>query len=256
MSVERERLLSIIEFAQHSARLRYKPASTVAAHGTFALYEHEVQGLPGIRLNVNGPESADELWLAVERLHETRPPEVGSTLLSPWVQLTQTPAEEPRLLETVDGASLVAADTDRSVANSPASGTPDSHGEATITLADIEDAAWIRAQFDLYVATKWRPWAEEERRRRKTIRLYSRLFTLKQELEGALVEAQLELVWAVGHGVWNCESANVSYPVVGQLVEVALNPVTAELEIRPRDVDPRIETDWYASVDNHGVADL
>ena len=44
--------------------------------------------------------------------------------------------------------------------------------------------------------------------------------------------------------------------MVGQLVELSLNPVTAEVEIRPRDVDPRIEVDWYASVDNLGVGDL
>ena len=37
---------------------------------------------------------------------------------------------------------------------------------------------------------------------------------------------------------------------------MSLNPVTAEVEIRPRDVDARIEVDWYASVDNPGVADL
>ncbi len=37
---------------------------------------------------------------------------------------------------------------------------------------------------------------------------------------------------------------------------MSLNPETAEVEIRPRDVDARIEVDWYASVDNPGVADL
>ena len=37
---------------------------------------------------------------------------------------------------------------------------------------------------------------------------------------------------------------------------MALNPVTAEIEIRPREVEARIEVDWYASVDNAGVADL
>ena len=48
----------------------------------------------------------------------------------------------------------------------------------------------------------------------------------------------------------------MSYPLVGRLAEVSLNPATAEVEIRPRDVDARIEVDWYASVDNPGVADL
>ena len=99
MSVEKNRLLSLIEFSQQSARLRGKPAATVAAHGLFAQYEHEIQGLPGIRINVNGPESADEIWLVVERLHEMRPPDIASAVLRPWVQITQAPTDEPRLRE-------------------------------------------------------------------------------------------------------------------------------------------------------------
>jgi hypothetical protein len=111
MSIEKDRLLSLIEFSQQSARLRGKPAATVAAHGLFALYEHEIQGLPGIHINVNGPDSEDEIWLTIERLHETRPPDIAGAVLRPWVQMTQAPTEEPRLREATDGASLIAAGT-------------------------------------------------------------------------------------------------------------------------------------------------
>jgi hypothetical protein len=69
MSIEQERLLSLVEFAQQSARLRTTPASTITQHGVFALYEHQVQGLPGITLNA-GNDGEDEIWLIVERLHE------------------------------------------------------------------------------------------------------------------------------------------------------------------------------------------
>ncbi len=256
MIIEKDRLLSLIEFTQQSARLRGKPAATVSAYGLFALYEHELQGLPGIRINVNGPESEDEIWLAVERLHETRPPEIANAALRPWVEMTQAPTEEPRLRDATDGASLIAAGTHCSSTQSPEQGKPAVDPKATIMLSDYKDAPLVRAQFATHVTTKWRPWAEEEKRRRKTIRLYSQLFTLKQQLEGSIVEAQLELVWGVGLGIWNSNGAIVSYPLVGRLVELSLNPVTAEVEIRPRDVDVRIETDWYASVDNPGVADL
>ena len=44
--------------------------------------------------------------------------------------------------------------------------------------------------------------------------------------------------------------------MLGRLVEMSLNPETAEVEIRPRDVDARLEIDWYASVDSPGVAAL
>lgn len=74
MSIERERLISLVEFAQQSARLRSTPASTITQHNLFALYEHQLRGLPGVRLNVNGAETEDEVWLSVERLHERKPP--------------------------------------------------------------------------------------------------------------------------------------------------------------------------------------
>ena len=256
MSVEKTRLLSLIEFSQQSARLRSKPAATVAAHGLFALYEHEIQGLPGIRINVDGPENEAEIWLAVERLREMRPPDIASAVLRPWVQMTQGPTEEPRLREATDGASLIAAGTHCSPASPPDQGKPVVAPETTVMLSSYDRCALVSAQFATYLDTKWRRWAEEEKLRRRTIRLYSQLFTLIQQFEGGIVEAQLELVWGVGLGIWNSHGATVSYPLVGRLAEMSLNPLTAEVEIRPRDADARIEVDWYASVDNTGVADL
>ena len=256
VSLERNRLLSLIDFSQQSARLRGKPAATVATHGLFALYEHEIQGLPGIRINVTGPDGQEEIWLAVERLHETRPPDIATAVLRPWVQMTQGPAEEPLLREATAGASLIAEGTHCSSASAPEQGKPAIAPETTVVLSEYDKSALVKAQFATYLDTKWRPWAEQERLRRKTIHLYSHLFTLKQQLEGGIVEAQLELVWGVGLGIWNYNGTTVSYPLVGRLAEMSLNPVTAEVEIRPRDVDARIEVDWYASVDNLGVTNF
>ncbi|MBI3620993.1 MAG: AAA family ATPase [Nitrospirae bacterium] len=256
MSIERDRLLSLVEFAQQTARIRSKPAANVTEHGLFALYEHQMQGLPGIRVNVNDPESEDEIWLVVKRLHETKPPDITSAVLRPWVQMTQSPNEELKLREAIDGASLIAAGTHCSSEFPLEQGKPAIDPKATVILSDYNKAEQVRAQLAVYLDTRWRPWAEEEKLRRKTIRLYSQLFTLKQQLEGGIVEAQLELVWGVGICIWNCEGSVLSYPMIGRLVEMSLNPVTAELEVRPRDVDARLEIDWYASIDNPGVADL
>ena len=66
-------------------------------------------------------------------------------------------------------------------------------------LSDYEKAALVRAQFATYLATRWRPWAEEEKRRRRTIRLYSQLFTLKQQLEGSIVEDAARARLGRGH---------------------------------------------------------
>jgi very-short-patch-repair endonuclease len=256
MSVQRKRLIELIEFSRQSALLRSKPVASVESHGVFALYEHEIQGLPGIRLNVNGSESEDEIWISVERLHETRPPDVSSAVLRPWIQVAQSPNEEPKLREVADGASLIAAGTHSSSSITSGHSRPVIDPKATITLSEYSQADQIRALFRTYVDTRWRSWAEEEKRRLKTISLYSKLFTLKQQLEGGIVETQLELVWGAGIGIWRSNNYSVCYPLVGRLVEMSLNPVTAEIEIRPRDVDARLEVDWYAAVDNPGVAYL
>ena len=79
---------------------------------------------------------------------------------------------------------------------------------------------------------------------------------MKQQLEGGIVEAQIELVWGVGLGIWSNNGTTLSYPLLTQLSEVSLNSETAAIEIRPRMIEPRLEVDWYVSNDNAGVAEV
>src|SRR5918996_4909991 len=121
MTIEKERLLSLIEYAQQSARLRAKPPSTITQHNQFALYEHQLRDRPGISLNIQKGDGEDEVWLVVKRLHETKPPDVTSEILKPWIAMTNAPEPEPKLKASVDGASLIASGTHRSSASQPVS---------------------------------------------------------------------------------------------------------------------------------------
>jgi very-short-patch-repair endonuclease len=257
--IEKGRLISLVEFVQQSARLRAKPTSTIAQHGQFSIYEHQFRELPGVHLNTGDAESGDEIWLIVERLHEQKPPEIASNILRPWVVLSPSPTEEPKLRESIGGSDLITAGTHRSnkgTASQEDAEKPPIAPDVSVTLGDIPFEAEIRSLFDSYLKIKWRPWSAQESLRRKSIRLYAQLFTLKQQLEGSIVEAQLELAWGVGVGIWKTESETVSYPLITRLAEIALNPFNSQIEVRPRDVDARIELDWYASVDNPGVSEL
>ena len=49
--------------------------------------------------------------------------------------------------------------------------------ETTVMLSDFERGAQVHTAFADYLDSKWRPWADEENSRRKTIRLYAQLFT-------------------------------------------------------------------------------
>jgi very-short-patch-repair endonuclease len=257
--IEKGRLISLVEFVQQSARLRAKPTYTVAQHGQFSIFEHQFRELPGVHLNAGDAESGDEIWLVIERLHEQKPPEITSKILRPWVALSQSPAEEPKLREAVGGSDLISAGTHRSNESTPSredAEKPPITPDASVTLSDFPFEAEIRSLFESYLKTKWKPWSSQESHRRKSIRLYAQLFTLKQQLEGSIVEAQLELAWGVGVGVWKTDTETVSYPLITRLAEIALNPINSQIEVRPRDVDARIELDWYASVDNPGVSEL
>src|SRR5438046_9595287 len=112
--------------------------------------------------------------------------------------------------------------------------SPDS--SSPVMLEDYFRQEDVRAAFRVYLDSKWKPWADEEKQRRETIRLYARLFTLRQQLEGGLVEAPSELVWGVGMGTWDCNGTAVQYPLLTQAVEISLNQDTSALEIVTRDI--------------------
>ena len=155
MSIEKDRLISLIEFAQQSARMRSKPALNVTDHGIFALFEHQVQGLPGVQLDANGTEGDDEVWFSVRRLHETKPPDVTNATLKPWLHLTQNPLEETQLRSSSDSANLppdlLAArrEQGKAVTSPP----------PTVSLSDYDKADEVRTLFSTYLDTQWRPWA-------------------------------------------------------------------------------------------------
>jgi len=106
--LKKERLISLIEFAQQSAKLRSKPVTTAAKHKFFSLHEHELHDLPSIQLDIATNDGRDKIWMSVGRLRETVPPEITDSTLRPWVKTSQDPTEEPRLLQNINGAHLIA----------------------------------------------------------------------------------------------------------------------------------------------------
>ncbi|NLU43151.1 MAG: DUF559 domain-containing protein [Firmicutes bacterium] len=252
LDVHKNRLLQLIDYCRETVTLRSKPVSRVEDHRSLALYEHEVQGLPGIKVNIERDD--DEIWLVVDRLRETKPPEITSALLKPWVNRSDDPSVEPVLRGYADGLLLIEAGTHRRVSDQSQTDKPTVDPLETVRLEDYDRASEVKALFTTYLNSKWRPWAQIEKPRRETIRIYSELFTLVQQLEGSIVESQLEVVWGVGVGVWDVGGIVVRYPTVSRLVEVRLNSDTAQIEVRPRDVEPRLELDWYSSQGNPGVA--
>jgi very-short-patch-repair endonuclease len=251
MPKQNERLSSLIEFAQQSALMRSNPVGDVAKHGIFHEFEQNMLGLPGICLDSSSPLGVDT-WLTIERLQESRAPKPESILLETWLEISNHPGKEPNLRTYVEAqvladiGALPATRHDKAVATS----------EKLVALDAFLQHEVVENHFKTYLENTWKPWAEEEKRRRKTISLYAKLYTLKQQLEGGIVDSQLELVWGTGLAVWDMAGTRVSYPLITQLVELSLDELTMAIGIQPRDVDPCVEIDIYSAADNLGVQNL
>jgi very-short-patch-repair endonuclease len=262
MSLQNERLLALLEYTKQTVLLKKSPTTNIAQCKDFSHTEDRVFQLPGIALNVMDSE-VDEVWLRVERLHETCPPDPTGDQIAAWVELSRDPAKEPTLKSSVLEQTLI----DLGVRPTPLA-LPDALAPVPakalpmVLLADYEgelartNAPSLDDQLKTYVATLWRPWAAKEKKIRKSISFYSELFMLSQKLQGNLVDTALELVWGVGMAAWKLDKCTISYPLLTQSVELSLNDKTMALEIRPSNFQPRLELDIYAALDNPGVAKL
>ena len=238
MTLESERLISLLDFARESVLLRRTPPASITQHNIFSLFEDAVLEQPGLDLD-SLEDDDNEIWLSVQRLSEVPPPPTDNSVLAPWVQIDSSPTKRPVLLAYVEASKL-------------ADYLPDT---GMVTIDDYPRSEEVQSLYRDYVAGPWAAWSELEKPRRDTIALYGRLFTLKQRLEDGLEESALELVWGIGIALLQ-GAQNLSYPIVTQLVELTLNETTAALEIRPRDVEPELELSWFAAQNNPAVAEV
>ncbi|HWA14440.1 MAG TPA: AAA domain-containing protein, partial [Burkholderiales bacterium] len=258
MDIQQRRLLSLVDYAQQTLRTRSRPVSNVAEHGSFLLFDHQAAAIEGLVLDSTGPDGNDEIWLSVPKPEAPGvPPESDDPWLAPWLSVGIAMPAEPRLAAEVDGADLIAAGTHRDAAQAAGSvaeaAEPAIDAHARVRLADYPFRGQVEARYADYLEKTWRPWAQGEQRRRHLAHLYVRLFTLRQEMAGALGDGQLELAWGIG--IASAGPAGPGHPLVTRQVDLAFDPDTQAAEIRPRDLDPRLELEAFAPADKPGLAE-
>jgi very-short-patch-repair endonuclease len=257
-SLQKRRLQGLIDYVQQSARTRARVVSNVTDHGLFLLFQHQVAGINGARLDDAGADGEDEIWLSLPRPPGPElPPCADNPWLAPWLAVGIAVLVAPKLLPVIDGAALIAAGTHRDAAAPEASMEdmvkPAVRPDERIELAHYAFRSEVEKQFAQYMESAWVPWGDAERRRRRLSRLYVQLFTLHQQLSGALIEAPVELVWGIGLGVVSGIDPPVAYPIITRLVDLALNEDTGAIEVRPRDLEPRVELDFYPAGEREGA---
>lgn len=260
MNVQQERLLAMLEYTKQTALLKKNPALHINQHKDFSSHESQLTSLPGVLVNLQGGD--DEVWLRVERLHPTPPPEPLNKHLAAWLALTPHAANAPSLKPSMAEQQLIELGLYEQL--EPAACMQDASGVQCLVVA-LEDYEAQLASQDLptlnqllktFLREQWMPWAEHEKAIRKSIALYSELFLLSQKMQGNLVDTALELVWGVGVAVQKQGTATLTYPLLTHTVELALDDKSMALEVRPSSHDSRLELDVYAAQDNQGVAQL
>ena len=225
-------VLDLLNYIEQVEKLKTKPAFSVPTE-FFVAYQHELRDLPELQFNLQ--VEGDDVWLRLPRLQEIAAPEPDE-ILKPWVSLPKTPEKTPELK-----GEVVILEGKREVARERIEGHPE-----------------VRELFDWYLEYQWEPWAAAERPRRKTIVRYNQLFSLQQAVASEGAETPLELAWGIGYASWKKEgfATPVKHPLLVQPCEVTLNEKTFDLEVRPRDVEPRLEADCYAEMELPGVRQL
>jgi very-short-patch-repair endonuclease len=225
-------VLDLLNYIEQVEKLRSKPAFTVPTE-FFVAHQHELTGLPELQFNLQ--VEGDDVWLRLPRLQEIAPPELDEEL-KPWVTLPKSPEKVPELK----------------------SETVTYEGKREVARPQLKDHPEVQEAFDWYVEHQWEPWAAAERPRRRTIARYNQLFSLQQAISSDGAETPLELVWGIGYAAWKKDGFGTAlkHPLLVQACEISLNEKTFDLEVRPRDVEPRLEADCYAEMELPGVRQL
>lgn len=225
-------VLDLLNYIEQVEKLKTKPDFTVPTE-FFVAHQHELNGLPELQFNLQ--VEGDDVWLRVPRLQGISPPELEDQLKH-WVTLSKSPDKSPEL--KIEAVVF--------------------EGKSEIARMRLEDHPEAQEAFDWYVEYQWEPWAAAERPRRKTIARYNQLFSLQQAISSEGAETPLELVWGIGYAAWKKEgfSTALRYPLLVQACEISLNEKTFDIEVRPRNAEPRLESDCYAEMELPGVKQL
>lgn len=233
---DRERLSAILQYLEDWDNLVRKPVTTVEGYRAgLAAHQHEVENLPGVRLQVQ-EEDGEDTWLTVSRLAKEAVPPLPEELKT-WLTIRNHPDSRPkwRKRKRLDGETL------------------DTEHDPEIPAGLPQE---IRAEFLRYLNNEWQPWSEREAPRRKSIQLYEKLFSLLQTLEHGNAENPIELVWGMSLAVWKPGGRVLRHPLLTQEVEILPLEGDMILKVRPTSREPQVETDPFLSLELPGLADF
>jgi very-short-patch-repair endonuclease/transcription elongation GreA/GreB family factor len=258
VSVEDElavrRLTGLLDYVEALVKLDERVATRLSQHkladgSQFALYQHEIAGLPAIQCD--STDADGPIWLRVQRLQRTTPP-VFDGAGKKWIDVSNDPLRVPVIHEAlhirvseVEQQRLVTAGQARpedcvESLRTEKSDTPNQ--KFYDVMLRLEDRPAIRNVLEAYCSGPWSHWSELEKPRRRSIAVYQRLFEIAQRLLQSGGSESIELVWGIGLARWKHLAEFIDLPMIECGVEIEIAETgNADITVRPRSGVTRVE---------------
>ena len=235
-----EPLMNVLGYLAEVVRLNEPVVRRVADYRSedragFVLHQHELDGLPGINLDLVDDEGP--VWLRVDRLQKIDPPPIDADLAA-WIVVSGDPERSPTINEsvmvTVDGAEkdrLLEAKQARAADLEPVINPDRRHYNIFNVRMRLADYPSLASRLKAYVAGPWSQWAQTEKLRRRTMAIHARLSDMLPV--GKPSDRPDEIVWGIGVARWRREADEVILPVLERSVTIDVG-VNGEIKMRPR----------------------
>ena len=259
-SADKERLLQLLDYVQHIVRLPERARFSVKDSGSFVYLQEDLHDRIGVQFN--GRDDQGPVWLKLVRLQRIDPPEPPEEL-RPWISMIKNPLREPKVaadrIETVtreESEMLVERRlVDLEDVKKLRKRGPNKEKMAEVTRRLQKDGTLSEA-IGKYMAGPWRRWAELERPRRTSMKVYDDFFKLHQSIQAGAVEAPVEVIWGIGVAVWKTGKGTIKHPLIEVLVEIDVDPKTNDILVRRRDAEPQLFIKQFQNLDSPGIVKL
>lgn len=260
-NITHERLQKLLEYVHHLGKNKQKVVYGIEEYKGLKIWEHELVGKIGIEYNVVDNSGAS-VWLKIKRLIRVAPPAIPESIQD-WIVVDKNPAKYPQIKEKII-KTLPAKEANKrlsnkmTIENETADTLIKDNDEDALkdTILYLENNPQIKKNIDRYLSEDWQPWADNEKPRRETIRMYESLFSLQQNIETQGDEQAVELIWGVGISRWLYDGYKIEHPLIEKAIEIDIDKQDGAILIRPRNAEPVIADSPYLALNNPGIGEL
>ena len=258
LNSEKKRLVDVLTLIENVCK-QEDLILTVEEHRGFVGWESSLCSLPGI--SFNSEVEGEPIWMTVKRLAQKTSP-ACSVILEPWLISSNDPDREPTLRSQI--TIQVKWENSKRRAEKVAAGE---NVSAEVTGFDLDtqvdenrlifEHPKIEEEYLKYKTELWIPWADSERPRRATIKIYSSLFELMRKLELENSADRTEIVWGMGVVTGPLLEKQIRYPIVTATVYITIDESSNSLWVRPSQTSlPVLESTSYEKLEVAGVKEV